>query len=141
MHEGTANKERQEGKFERSGCCGMENSSWEGREGRGPGGKEGNAGADTNVDEGEEEENDGERKTGERRREPEKREDKRKAEGTREGVERKQAGKARGQAGGGEVTTTTAAACENERKRGRATGQETGRSAHHAKNGGRECTR
>ena len=30
-----------------------------------------------------------ERKTGERRREPEKREDKRKAEGTREGVERK----------------------------------------------------
>ena len=45
-----------------------------------------------------------ERKTGERRREPEKREDKdkRKAEGTREGVERKQAGKARGQGGGGD---------------------------------------
>ena len=40
----------------------MENSSWEGREGRGPGGKEGDAGADTNIDEGEEEENDGERK-------------------------------------------------------------------------------
>ena len=57
----TANKERQEGKCERLGCCGMENSSWEGREGRGPGGKEGNAGADTNIDEGEEEENDGER--------------------------------------------------------------------------------
>jgi hypothetical protein len=91
MHEGTANKERQEGKCERLGCCGMENSSWEGREGRGPGGKEGNAGADTNVGEGEEEENDGEReeKTGERRSEPEMREDKRKAEGTREGVERK----------------------------------------------------
>ena len=61
MHEGTANKERQEGKCERLGCCGMENSSWEGREGRGPGGKEGDASADTNIDEGEEEENDGER--------------------------------------------------------------------------------
>jgi hypothetical protein len=48
MHEGAANKERQEGKCERLGCCGMENSSWEGREGRGPEGKE-----------GEEEENDG----------------------------------------------------------------------------------
>jgi hypothetical protein len=64
MHEGTANKnkERQAGKCERLGCCGMENSSWEGREGRGPGGKEGKAGvtgADANVDEGEEEENDG----------------------------------------------------------------------------------
>jgi len=57
----TANKEREEGKCERLGCCGMENSSWEGREGRGPGGKEENAGADTNIDEGEEEENDGER--------------------------------------------------------------------------------
>jgi hypothetical protein len=55
--EGTANKERQEGKCEGLGCCGMENSSWEGREGMGPGGKEGNAGAD--IDEGEEEENDG----------------------------------------------------------------------------------
>ena len=39
----------------------MENSSWEGREGRGPGGKEGDAGADTNIDEREEEENDRER--------------------------------------------------------------------------------
>ena len=37
----------------------------------------------------------------ERRREPEKGEEKRKAEGTREGVERKQAGKARGGGGGG----------------------------------------
>jgi hypothetical protein len=43
MHEGTANKERQEGKCERLGCCGMENSSWEDREGRGSGGKEGEA--------------------------------------------------------------------------------------------------
>ena len=51
MHEGTANRERQEGKCDRLGCCGMEYSSWEGREGRGPGGKEGDAGADTNVDE------------------------------------------------------------------------------------------
>jgi hypothetical protein len=32
-----------------------ENSSWEGREGRGPGGKEGDAGTDTNIDEGEKE--------------------------------------------------------------------------------------
>jgi hypothetical protein len=104
MHEGTANKERQEGKCERLGCCGMENSSWEGREGRGPGGKEGNAGADANIDEGEREKRttESERKTGERGREPEMREDKRKAEGTREGVERKQAGKARGKGGGGD---------------------------------------
>ena len=61
MHEGTANRERQEGKCDRLGCCGMEYSSWEGREGRGPGGKEGDAGADTNIDEREEEENDRER--------------------------------------------------------------------------------
>jgi hypothetical protein len=61
MHEGAANKERQEGKCERLGCCGLENSSWEGREGRGPGGKEEDAGAVTNIDEGDEEENDGER--------------------------------------------------------------------------------
>ena len=40
----------------------MENSSWESRENRGPGGKEGDTGADTTIDEGEEEENDGERK-------------------------------------------------------------------------------
>jgi hypothetical protein len=39
----------------------MENSSWEGREGRGPGGKEGDVGADADVDEGEEEEDDRER--------------------------------------------------------------------------------
>jgi hypothetical protein len=61
MHEGTANKEREEGKCERLGCCGMENSSWEGREGRRPGGEEENAGADANIDEGEEEKNDRER--------------------------------------------------------------------------------
>jgi hypothetical protein len=61
MHEGTANKERQEGKCERLGCCGMKNPSWKCREGRGPGEKEGNAGADTSIDEGEEEEKDGER--------------------------------------------------------------------------------
>jgi hypothetical protein len=71
----------------------MENSSWEGRENRGPGGKEGDASTDRNIDEGEEDENDGERerKTGERRGETEKREEKMKAggEGTREGVERK----------------------------------------------------
>jgi hypothetical protein len=81
VHAGTANKERQEGKCERLGCCGMENSSWEGREGRGPGGKEENTGADTNIDEGEEEENDGERETNRRAgREPEKRGDKRRTE-------------------------------------------------------------
>ena len=86
MDEGTANRERQEGKCGRLGCCGMGHSSWEGREGRGPGGKEGDAGADTNIDEREEEENDKrEKKTGERRREPKKRGRKRKAEGTREG--------------------------------------------------------
>ena len=61
MHEGTANKERQEGKCDRPGHCGMENSSWEGIENRGPGGREGDAGADRNIDEGEEEEDDGER--------------------------------------------------------------------------------
>ena len=68
----------------------MENSSWEGREGRGPGGKEGDAGADTHVDEGEEEENDGERENTKRAEERTREEGgKRKAEGTREGVERK----------------------------------------------------
>ena len=56
MHEGTANKERQEGKCERLGRCGMENSSWEGREGRGSGGRERDA--DRNIDEGEKEEGD-----------------------------------------------------------------------------------
>jgi hypothetical protein len=39
----------------------MENSSWEGRENRGPGGREGDAGADRNIDEGGGDENDGER--------------------------------------------------------------------------------
>ena len=93
MREGTANKEKQEGICDRPGHCGIENSSWEGRENRGPGGREGDAGTDRNIDEGGEDENDGEgeRKTGERRRETEKREEKMKAEGegTREGVERK----------------------------------------------------
>ena len=83
----------QEGKCDRPGHCGIENSSWEGRENRGPGGREGDTGTDRNIDEGGEDENDGEgeRKTGERRRETEKREEKMKAEGegTREGVERK----------------------------------------------------
>ena len=95
MREGTVNKERQEGKCDRPGHCGIENSSWEGRgrENRGPGGRERDTGTDRNIDEGGEDENDGERekKTGERRRETEKREEKMKAEGegTREGVERK----------------------------------------------------
>jgi hypothetical protein len=85
MREGTANNERQEGKCDRPGHCGIliENSSWKGRENRGPGGREGDAGADRNIDEGGEDENDGERErnTGERRRETEKREEKMKPEG------------------------------------------------------------
>jgi hypothetical protein len=76
-----------------------------------------------------------ERKTGEWRREPEKREGKRKAEGPREGVERKQAGKAR------EVTTTTAATFEDERKRGGGTGKEAGGPAHCTKNGRVGCAK
>ena len=78
MREGTVNKERQEGKCDRPGHCGIENSSWEGRENRGPGGREGDTGTDRNIDEGGKDENDGEgeRKTGERRRETEKREEK-----------------------------------------------------------------
>jgi hypothetical protein len=47
MREGTVNKERQEGKCDRPGHCGIENSSWEGRENREPGGKEGDAGPHT----------------------------------------------------------------------------------------------
>jgi hypothetical protein len=52
VREGTVNKERQEGKCDRPGHCGIENSSWEGRENRGPGGREGDAGTDRNIDEG-----------------------------------------------------------------------------------------
>ena len=52
----TVNKERQEGKCDRPGHCGMDNSSWEGREGRGSGGRERDA--DRNIDEGEKEEGD-----------------------------------------------------------------------------------
>ena len=58
---GRQTKKGRRGKCERLGCYGMENSSWESRENRGPGGKEGDTGADTTIDEGEEEENDGER--------------------------------------------------------------------------------
>ena len=61
MREGTVNKERQEGKCDRPGHCGVENSSWEGRENRGPGGREGDAGTDRNIDDGGGDENDGER--------------------------------------------------------------------------------
>ena len=61
MREGTVNKERLEGKCDRPGHCGIENSSWEGRENRGPGGREGDTGTDRNIDEGGEDENDGER--------------------------------------------------------------------------------
>ena len=61
MREGTVYKERQEGKCDRPGHCGIENSSWEGRENRGPGGREGDTGTDRNIDEGGEDENDGER--------------------------------------------------------------------------------
>jgi hypothetical protein len=52
MREGTANKERQEGKCDsdRPGYCGIGNSSWEGRENRGPGGREGDVGTDRNID-------------------------------------------------------------------------------------------
>jgi hypothetical protein len=125
MHDGTANKERQEGKCDRLRCCGMENSSWEGREGRGPGGKEKeeDAGADRNIDEGGEEEDGGERerKTGERRRGPEKREGTKKAEaegrGNARGVGEKASRKGERREEEGEVTTTTAAIHENERKR------------------------
>jgi hypothetical protein len=92
VREGTANKERQEGKCDRLRNCRMGDSSWEGSENRGREGER-EIQADRNIDEGGEDENDRERKkkTGERRRETEKREEKMKAEGegTREGVERK----------------------------------------------------
>jgi hypothetical protein len=52
MREGTVNKQGQEGKCDRPGHCGIENSSWEGRENRGPGGREGETGTDRNIDEG-----------------------------------------------------------------------------------------
>ena len=79
MREGTAHKERQGGKCDRLGHCGMENSSWEGR---GPGGREGDAGADRNIDidEGGEDENDGEREKN-RRAEKRNREERGKDEG------------------------------------------------------------
>jgi hypothetical protein len=72
----------------------MENPSWEGREGRGPGGKEGDAGADTHVDEGEGEENDGERENTKRadertREERGKEEGRENARGSGEKVSRK----------------------------------------------------
>jgi len=89
MREGTANKERQEGICDRPGHCGIENSSWEGRENRGPGGREGDAGTDRNIDEGGEDENDGER------------EKNRRAEERNRGEGGKDEGRGRGNARGG----------------------------------------
>ena len=133
MHEGTANKERQEGKCERLGCCGMENSSWEGREGRGPGGKEGDASADTNIDEGEEEENDGEREKNRRaeertREEGGKEEGRGNASGGGEKVSRK------GERGGRRWRRSQQQYTKT-RKRGGGTGEEGPGSVQHAKIG------
>ena len=133
MHETTANKERQEGKCERLGCCGMENSSWEGREGRGPGGKEGDASADTNIDEGEEEENDGEREKNRRaeertREEGGKEEGRGNASGGGEKVSRKGERRRRRWRRSQQQYTKT-------RKRGGGTGEEGPGSVQHAKIG------
>ena len=81
-----------------------------------------------------------EKKTGERRREPKKREGKRKAEGTREGVKRKRAGKARGGGGGGDDDHRRRDGKGERRDRRDDHRREEGRH-HCAKNGRRECTR